>query len=116
MAFACVLAVLAALLLPAVPWHGGGGGSGHDGAADDGHGATHGSQARAAQECTDPEKQTLAPSGDDGPTIDRIRAREGEKRKLIVASTRTASAGATATRTAAATPNWRASTSTWRTG
>ncbi|GAA2681891.1 glutamate ABC transporter substrate-binding protein [Streptomyces violaceolatus] len=84
MAFACVLAVLAALLLPAVPWHGGGGGSGRDGAADDGHGATHGSQARAAQECTDPEKQTLAPSGDDGPTIDRIRAREGEKRKLIV--------------------------------
>ncbi|MFG3128587.1 glutamate ABC transporter substrate-binding protein [Streptomyces tendae] len=81
MAFACVLAVLAALLLPMVPWHGTGGGGGAD---DDGHGAAHGSQARAAQECTDPEKQTLAPSGDDGPTIDAIRAREGEKRKLVV--------------------------------
>ncbi|CAM5240983.1 hypothetical protein SVIOM342S_08473 [Streptomyces violaceorubidus] len=47
-------------------------------------GVAHGSQARAARECTDPEKQTLAPSGDDGPTIDAIRAREGAKRKLIV--------------------------------
>ncbi|MFA3872412.1 glutamate ABC transporter substrate-binding protein [Streptomyces sp. MMCC 100] len=81
MAFACVLAVLAALLLPTVPWHGEGGGGGTD---DGGHGVARGSQARAAQECTDPEKQTLAPSGDGGPTIDEIRAREGEKRKLIV--------------------------------
>ncbi|MYS74412.1 sugar-binding protein, partial [Streptomyces sp. SID5926] len=85
MAFACVLAVLAALLLPALPWHGGGGSAGGGGgAADDGHGTARGSQARAAQECTDPEKQTLAPSGDDGPTIAEIRAREGEKRKLVV--------------------------------
>ncbi|MEU3148459.1 MULTISPECIES: glutamate ABC transporter substrate-binding protein [unclassified Streptomyces] len=38
----------------------------------------------AAEECDDPEKQTLAPSGDDGPTIDRIKARKGEKRKLVV--------------------------------
>jgi polar amino acid transport system substrate-binding protein len=79
MALACVLAVLAALLLPMVHSHGGGGGT-----DDGGHGVAHGSQARAAQECTDPEKQTLAPSGDDGPTIDEIRSREGEKRKLIV--------------------------------
>ncbi|MFC7936145.1 glutamate ABC transporter substrate-binding protein [Streptomyces sp. NPDC057387] len=80
MALACVLAVLAALLLPMVH-SSGGGGAGTD---DDGHGVAHGSQARAAQACTDPEKQTLAPSGDDGPTIDEIRSREGEKRKLIV--------------------------------
>ncbi|CAL9578989.1 glutamate ABC transporter substrate-binding protein [Streptomyces sp. enrichment culture] len=79
MALACALAVLAALLLPMVHSHGGG-----DGSDDGGHGVAHGSQARAAQECTDPEKQTLAPSGDDGPTIDEIRSREGEKRKLIV--------------------------------
>jgi polar amino acid transport system substrate-binding protein len=81
MAFACGLAVLAALLLPLGPWHGTGGGGGAD---DDGHGVARGSQARAAQECADPEKQTLAPSGDGGPTIDEIRAREGEKRKLVV--------------------------------
>lgn len=81
MALACVLAVLAALLLPAVHSPGGAGGGGADGG---GHGVAHGSRARAAEECTDPEKQTLAPSGDDGPTIDAIRARKGEKRKLIV--------------------------------
>ncbi|MFG2677425.1 glutamate ABC transporter substrate-binding protein [Streptomyces sp. NPDC048392] len=80
MAFACVLAVLSALLLPVVHSHGEGGGGTDDGA----HGVAHGGQARAARDCTDPEKQTLSPSGDDGPAIDEIRAREGEKRKLIV--------------------------------
>ncbi|MFB7651239.1 MULTISPECIES: glutamate ABC transporter substrate-binding protein [unclassified Streptomyces] len=78
MAFACALAVLFALLLPLVRSHG------ESGGADDGHGLAHGGQARAAQECPAPEKQTLAPSGADGPTIDEIRGREGEKRKLIV--------------------------------
>lgn len=80
MALACVLAVLAALLLPTVHPHGAGAGGGTDG--DDG--VAHGSRARAARECADPEKQTLAPSGDGGPTIDAIRSREGEKRKLVV--------------------------------
>ncbi|WP_399885083.1 glutamate ABC transporter substrate-binding protein [Streptomyces sp. BBFR51] len=78
MAFACVLAVLSALLLPTVRSHGEGGGE------DGGHGVAHGTRTRAAQACTDPEKQTLSPSGDDGPTIAEIRGREGEKRKLIV--------------------------------
>ncbi len=41
-------------------------------------------QARADAECTDPEKQTLPPSTADGPTIEEIKNREGEKRKLIV--------------------------------
>ncbi|WP_328661369.1 glutamate ABC transporter substrate-binding protein [Streptomyces sp. NBC_00334] len=79
MAFACVLAVLSALLLPVVRSHGEGGGT--DGG---GPGVAHGSQTRAARECTAPEAQTLTPSGADGPTIDAIRARAGEKRKLIV--------------------------------
>ncbi|WP_031038527.1 glutamate ABC transporter substrate-binding protein [Streptomyces sp. NRRL F-5650] len=80
MALACALAVLAALLLPTFHSRGGDGARPGDGT----RGATHGGQARAAQECTDPEKQTLAPSGDDGPTIDEIRSRKGGKRKLVV--------------------------------
>ncbi|MGA4962417.1 glutamate ABC transporter substrate-binding protein [Streptomyces pseudogriseolus] len=40
--------------------------------------------ARAADDCEAPEKQTLAPSRADGPTIAAIKARPGEKRKLIV--------------------------------
>ncbi|GGP56622.1 glutamate ABC transporter substrate-binding protein [Streptomyces calvus] len=38
----------------------------------------------AAEECAEPEKQTLPPSSADGPTIDAIKNRLGEKRKLIV--------------------------------
>ncbi|MDG9721466.1 MULTISPECIES: glutamate ABC transporter substrate-binding protein [unclassified Streptomyces] len=83
MAFACALAVLFALLLPVVRSHGEGGGNGTGGGAG-GHGVAHGSQARAAEECTAPERQTLSPSGDDGPTIDEIQNRRGEKRKLVV--------------------------------
>ncbi|MDT0391288.1 MULTISPECIES: glutamate ABC transporter substrate-binding protein [Streptomyces] len=36
------------------------------------------------EDCEDPEKQTLAPSSADGPTIQEIKNRKGEKRKLIV--------------------------------
>ncbi|MDN3249229.1 glutamate ABC transporter substrate-binding protein [Streptomyces mutabilis] len=79
MAVACALAVLFALLLPVARADGG-----SDGADSGGHGVAHGGQARAAEECTDPEKQTLPPAGDNGPTIDEIRGRQGEKRKLIV--------------------------------
>ncbi|OIJ86293.1 sugar-binding protein [Streptomyces sp. MUSC 14] len=45
----------------------------------------HGIQARAGS-CEDSEAQdqTLSPSGADGPTIDAIKARTGERRKLIV--------------------------------
>ncbi|MGC9499079.1 glutamate ABC transporter substrate-binding protein [Streptomyces sp. WG7] len=81
MAFACALAVLFALLLPVVRPHGEGDGSGVSTA---GHGVAHGSRARAAEECTDPEKQSLSPDDADGPTIDAIKNRRGEKRKLIV--------------------------------
>ncbi|MGV9984211.1 glutamate ABC transporter substrate-binding protein [Streptomyces olivaceus] len=90
MAVACALAVVLALLLPTVRSHGGPGGPGDgrggsgSGSGSGGHGTAHGSQARAAEECTDPEKQTLAPSDSDGPAIDAIRDREGEKRKLVV--------------------------------
>ncbi|AQS69560.1 glutamate ABC transporter substrate-binding protein [Streptomyces pactum] len=80
MAVACVLAVLFALLLPVVRSHGEDGGTGTGG----GHGVAHGSRARAAEECTDPEKQTLSPDDADGPTIDEIQSREGEKRQLVV--------------------------------
>ncbi|MFJ8144602.1 glutamate ABC transporter substrate-binding protein [Streptomyces sp. NPDC096048] len=83
MAFACALAVLFALLLPVVRSHGEGGGAG-TGTGAGGHGVAHGSQARAAEECTAPEKQTLSPDDADGPTIDEIQSRRGEKRKLIV--------------------------------
>ncbi|MDT0612793.1 glutamate ABC transporter substrate-binding protein [Streptomyces lancefieldiae] len=83
MAFACALAMLFALLLPVVRSHGEGGGAG-GGADSGGRGAARGSQARAAQECTAPEQQTLSPDDADGPTIEKIRSREGEKRKLIV--------------------------------
>ncbi|MET9252454.1 glutamate ABC transporter substrate-binding protein [Streptomyces sp. NPDC003717] len=78
MAVACALAVLFALLLPALRSHGA------DGAATAGTALAHGSQVRADEECRDPEKQTLAPSAGNGPTIEAIRARQGEKRKLIV--------------------------------
>ncbi|MFJ8540567.1 glutamate ABC transporter substrate-binding protein [Streptomyces sp. NPDC093586] len=79
MAVACALAVLFALLLPVVRSHGERGG-----ADAGGHGVVQSRQARAAEECTDPEKQTLPPSGADGPTIEAIRNRAGAKRKLVV--------------------------------
>ncbi|CAM5694566.1 glutamate ABC transporter substrate-binding protein [Streptomyces fumanus] len=77
MAVVCALAVLFALLLPAARSHGG------DTGGTGGPGVTRGSQTRA-EECTDPEEQTLAPSAADGPTIDAIKSRTGEKRKLVV--------------------------------
>ncbi|MET9775616.1 glutamate ABC transporter substrate-binding protein [Streptomyces sp. NPDC006367] len=79
MALACALAVLFALLLPMVRSHSEGGG-----ADAGGQGTVHGRQARAAGECTEPEKQTLSPSSADGPTIKAIQDRKGAKRKLVV--------------------------------
>ncbi|MEV5886396.1 glutamate ABC transporter substrate-binding protein [Streptomyces sp. NPDC052020] len=78
MAVFCVLALAFALLLPAARSHGDGGG------AHGGRGVTPGSQARAPEKCSAPEKQTLPPSRADGPTIKAIKERPGEKRKLIV--------------------------------
>ncbi|CAL9533645.1 glutamate ABC transporter substrate-binding protein [Streptomyces sp. enrichment culture] len=53
-------------------------------AGPSGGGVAEAGQAVAADDCTDPEKQTLAPSGDDGPAIEAIKNRPGEKRKLVV--------------------------------
>ncbi|MET9392281.1 glutamate ABC transporter substrate-binding protein [Streptomyces sp. NPDC006624] len=41
-------------------------------------------RSAAAEDCEDPEKQTLAPSSADGETIEAIKNREGEKRRLVV--------------------------------
>ncbi|MFF8974130.1 glutamate ABC transporter substrate-binding protein [Streptomyces sp. NPDC014995] len=77
MAVVCALALAFALLLPWTQSHGDGStGVGGPGVAD-------GTPA-ADSPCEDPEKQTLSPSAADGPTIAAIKARQGEKRKLIV--------------------------------
>ncbi|MEU3981330.1 glutamate ABC transporter substrate-binding protein [Streptomyces sp. NPDC026672] len=77
MAVVCALALACALLLPLTQAHR------HGAPRTGGPGLATGSQARA-DACEDPEKQTLAPSGADGPTIDAIKSRTGAKRKLIV--------------------------------
>ncbi|KOG29146.1 glutamate ABC transporter substrate-binding protein [Streptomyces resistomycificus] len=84
MAVVCALALTFALLLPLFP-------SGGDGSTGTGGpGLAHGVQARAEGGCTTPEmeaapeKQTLPPSSADGATIEKIKSRPGEKRKLIV--------------------------------
>ncbi|MYU22296.1 glutamate ABC transporter substrate-binding protein [Streptomyces sp. SID8352] len=79
MAVACALAVVFALLLPLVRSHG-------EAVRGTGavQGVARGSQARVAPDCTAPERQTLEPSGADGPTIEAIKSRKGEKRKLVV--------------------------------
>ncbi|MET9758067.1 glutamate ABC transporter substrate-binding protein [Streptomyces sp. NPDC006372] len=46
--------------------------------------ATRATAAKAEEDCEAPEKQTLSPSSADGDTIEAIKKREGEKRKLIV--------------------------------
>ncbi|KUN29106.1 sugar-binding protein [Streptomyces antibioticus] len=85
MAVVCALALAFVLLLPLTQ------SKGADGTATGGPGVAHGSQARAEDDpCQDPqivkapEKQTLSPSGADGDTIKKIKARVGDKRKLIV--------------------------------
>ncbi|MDT9699715.1 glutamate ABC transporter substrate-binding protein [Streptomyces sp. P17] len=78
MAAVCALAAVLALLLPLTQ------AAGDGSTGTGGPGVAQGSYARAEEECTDPEKQTLSPSGADGPTIDAIKSRQGEKRKLIV--------------------------------
>ncbi|MER6672974.1 glutamate ABC transporter substrate-binding protein [Streptomyces sp. NPDC000983] len=78
MAAVCALAVVLALLLPLTQ-------SAGDGSTGiGGPGVAQGTHARAEEECAGPEKQTLSPSGADGPTIEAIKSREGEKRKLVV--------------------------------
>ncbi|MEV0633561.1 glutamate ABC transporter substrate-binding protein [Streptomyces sp. NPDC050619] len=84
MAGVCALAVAFMLLLTLTQPRGDGStGTG-------GPGLAHGSQARAESGCTTPameeapEKQTLSPASADGRTIEAIKSRQGEKRKLIV--------------------------------
>ncbi|MFI5687113.1 glutamate ABC transporter substrate-binding protein [Streptomyces sp. NPDC051636] len=77
MAVVCALALGFVLLLPLSQSHG----DGEQGVG--GRGVATGRQARA-EACEDPEKQTLSPSGADGRTIDAIKARQGDKRKIIV--------------------------------
>ncbi|MGX1270021.1 glutamate ABC transporter substrate-binding protein [Streptomyces phaeoluteigriseus] len=77
MALVCVLALSFVLLLPWAKSRGDGStGTGGPGVAE-------GTQA-VDTTCQAPEKQTLSPSATDGPTIAAIKARTGEKRKLIV--------------------------------
>ncbi|MEU9173178.1 glutamate ABC transporter substrate-binding protein [Streptomyces sp. NPDC048420] len=84
MAAVCALVLAIALLLPLARSHGDGG------TVTGGPGATRAEQAADKDPCLNPaikahpEEQTLSPSSADGPTIDKIKARVGEKRKLIV--------------------------------
>ncbi|CAL9461484.1 hypothetical protein SUDANB176_02651 [Streptomyces sp. enrichment culture] len=78
MAVACALALLFALALTCV------GAPAGDGARTSGRSVGHAAPARADEECTDPEKQTLSPSRADGDTIEAIKNRRGERRKLVV--------------------------------
>ncbi|CAL9547629.1 hypothetical protein SUDANB132_04367 [Streptomyces sp. enrichment culture] len=78
MATACVLALVFALVLTCT------GSQGRSPAKTTGESVSHAERAQADEECTAPEKQTLAPSAADGPTIAAIKSRRGEKRKLIV--------------------------------
>ena len=78
MATACALALVFALVLTCA--------GAPTGAAQQpaGQSVSHAARAQADEDCADPEKQTLPPSTADGPTIEAIKNREGEKRKLIV--------------------------------
>lgn len=75
MAVACAVALVFALLLPLSDAHGEGG------AGVGGQGVGRGTQAKA-EDCADPQNQSLSPSGADGSTIDAIKARKD--RRLIV--------------------------------
>ncbi|MFJ9814621.1 glutamate ABC transporter substrate-binding protein [Streptomyces sp. NPDC101151] len=78
MAVLCALALAFVLLLPRTQTH-------QKGVRTAGQGVADVSQARA-EDCKDAQaqKQTLSPSGADGPTIDAIKSRTGAKRKLVV--------------------------------
>ena len=74
MAVVCALVTLVALCLPLTTAT----------TATQNTTATQTARTKAAEECEDPEKQTLSPSSADGDTIRAIKNRTGEKRKLIV--------------------------------
>ncbi|MFD7686242.1 glutamate ABC transporter substrate-binding protein [Streptomyces sp. NPDC059781] len=78
MATACALALVFALVLACTGPPVGGP------SRTTGQTVSHTAQTRADEDCTAPEKQTLSPSDADGPTIEAIKNRQGEKRKLVV--------------------------------
>ncbi len=78
MATACALALVFALVLACTGPPAGGP------SRTTGQTVSHAARAQADEDCTAPEKQTLSPSDADGPTIEAIKNRRGEKRKLIV--------------------------------
>ncbi|MDN3270884.1 glutamate ABC transporter substrate-binding protein [Streptomyces sp. MA15] len=82
MAAACVVALVLALVLTCT----GSAASRADASHRAGDRTTRAltADARAADDCEAPEKQTLPPSRADGPAIAAIKARPGEKRKLVV--------------------------------
>ncbi|MDN0196889.1 glutamate ABC transporter substrate-binding protein [Streptomyces sp. S.PNR 29] len=79
MAVVCALAVLFALLLPSTRAAGG-----SDGATRAGGGGVAEVRQARAEDCTDPQDQSLSPAGGDGrtPTIDAIKNRKD--RRLVV--------------------------------
>ncbi|MDO0927674.1 glutamate ABC transporter substrate-binding protein [Streptomyces sp. TG1A-8] len=78
MAVLCALALAFVLLLPYTQAR-------HEGVRTGVPGAADGSQARAgACEDADAQRRTPPPSGADGRTIDAIKARTGDRRKLVV--------------------------------
>ncbi|WP_309096527.1 glutamate ABC transporter substrate-binding protein [Streptomyces sp.] len=81
MAFVCVLVAILALCLPKSAVTPDSTRTAGSTATTSTGTATTGS---AAEECDDPEKQTLSPSSADGPVIQKIKNRKGEKRKLVV--------------------------------
>ncbi len=78
MAVLCALALAFVLLLPRTQ-------EARQAGRTAGPGVAEATQARAS-DCkdSDAQKQTLSPSGADGPTIDAIKSRTGAKRKLVV--------------------------------
>ncbi|MFC5244613.1 glutamate ABC transporter substrate-binding protein [Streptomyces atrovirens] len=78
MATACALALVFALVLACTGPPAGGP------SRTTGQTVSHAARTQADEDCTAPEKQTLSPSDADGPTIEAIKNRRGEKRKLIV--------------------------------
>ncbi|MFE9921095.1 glutamate ABC transporter substrate-binding protein [Streptomyces sp. NPDC005774] len=80
MATLCALALIFALVLTSTKSSSGPG----EEPRTAGQGVTDAMDAKAAEECDDPEKQTLTPSDTDGQVIDAIKARPDEKRKLVV--------------------------------
>ncbi|MFD4522486.1 glutamate ABC transporter substrate-binding protein [Streptomyces sp. NPDC058470] len=77
MAVACALTAVFALLLPLSSTRG-------DGSTGiGGQGVGQGEQAKA-EECTDPQDQSLTPSSLDGPAIEAIKNRPAKDRRLIV--------------------------------